>query len=84
MLLFADTDVTDTHDYFVVQLFDDLSGHLVLVDYGIGVAGTRAAGRQAAAILASPGTFTDAWYVYEWSLDADAGAETVQLVSSGK
>jgi hypothetical protein len=82
--LFAEASVTDAHDYFVVELFPDDGGRLVLVDYGIGVAGTRAAGRQAELVLASPGTYADAWYVYEWSLDADAGAETTHLIASGR
>ncbi len=83
VLLFPDESVTDGHDYFVVQLFPDGGGRLVLVAYGVGAAGTRAAGRLAESMLASPGDFTGTWHVYEWSLDAGGGAQASRLVASG-
>jgi hypothetical protein len=79
---FQDTTVTATHDFFVVELFPDGDGRLALVEYGIGVPGTQAAGRQAQTILASPASYPDTWYVYEWTLNA--GANVVNLVVSGK
>jgi hypothetical protein len=80
---FPKTAVGSTHDYFVVELFPDGDGRLVLVVYGVGFGGTYAAGREATELLtcASPGAST--WLISEWSLDADAGTEVTQTVASG-
>ncbi|MBI5547380.1 MAG: hypothetical protein HY901_26150 [Deltaproteobacteria bacterium] len=84
VLTFPGSDVSDTHDFFVIELFDDGDGRLLLVDYGIGSQGTQAAGRKVQEMIAAPASYADRWYVYEWVLDADAGGEVTRLVVSGR
>lgn len=77
-----------THDYFLVELvFDRASGTLALVLYGLDVPGTRAATFHFAnTMLPSIATFSQNWYLYEWSGTSAGGpsaADTFTLLASG-
>jgi hypothetical protein len=72
--------VSATHDFFVVYVAKDFtSGTFSLVIYGVDFAGTRAGAFYFANVMlpsivaADVTTFTEAWYLYEWTM-ADGGA----------
>jgi len=74
------SSVTPGHDFFTIYVIKDpISGTLSLVVYGIESAGTKAGAFYFANVMlpnivgADVTTFTQAWYVYEWTA-ADAGA----------
>ena len=78
------------HDYFFVQVtVEPTTGTLELMGVGILAPGTQAAGYLLSAVIVpSYATYTDAWYVYEWTdtnSDSMAGAgDTFTLVAHGK
>ena len=81
--------LTDTHDYFVIaSLVDPESGTRILEIYGFFSPGTIAAEWFLEnRVLPSLGTFTHAYYIYEWT-HGDAGtlpgsSDTFRLVTSG-
>ena len=88
------TTVSPAHDFFLVEVVKDpISGTFSLVVYGIESPGTRAGAFYFANVMlpdivgADVTTFTQAWYIYEWTA-ADAGAgpslgDTFTLVDSG-
>jgi hypothetical protein len=63
---------TDSHDYFLVELFaDPARGALILASYGFKTAGSRAAGWYIVHhLLAAPAPLAS-WYIVEWT-DGDA------------
>jgi Stigma-specific protein, Stig1 len=86
--------VTAGHDFFLAEVVKDpISGTFSLVVYGIDYPGTRAGAFYFAnAILpnivgADVTTFTQAWYIYEWtSVNTDAGpsmADTFTQLAAG-
>jgi hypothetical protein len=69
-----------THDFFVVYVVKDpVSGTFSLVEYGVNSPGTRAGAFYLANVIlpdivgADVPAFTQAWYLYEWTM-ADGGA----------
>jgi hypothetical protein len=85
----TEASVTAHHDYFLLELsVEPVSGTLCFFGYGMLSAGTIAAGyyfRNNVAPALS--TFTDAWYVYEWTDTSDAGmpntGDTFTLLAHG-
>jgi hypothetical protein len=88
------TTITPTHDFFLVEVVKDpISGTFSLVVYGVESPGTKAGAFYFANVIlpnvvgADVTTFTQAWYLYEWTnADASAGpsmADTFTLVDSG-
>jgi hypothetical protein len=65
--------LTATQDYFAFQSFSDQYGHYVLIIYGVGWAGTIAAGVYFLNyIYPNMGSFTAGWYILRWN-DAASG-----------
>jgi hypothetical protein len=83
------TDITDSHSFFVVEMVvDPDSGTLVLVVYGISASGTQAgAWYFAQKMLPARASLDKSWYVFEWSdQDADmkpSDPDTFTPVASG-
>jgi hypothetical protein len=86
--------ISASHDFFLVYVVKEpISGTLSLVVYGIDSPGTRAGAFYFANVIlpsvvdADVATFTQAWYLYEWtSADAGAGpsmADTFREVAAG-
>ena len=86
--------LTATHDFFVVYVVKDpISGTFSLVVYGVNAPGTRAGAFYFSNVMlpnivgADVTTFTDAWYLYEWTMaDGGAGpslADTFTQIASG-
>jgi len=86
--------ITPTHDYFLAEVVKDpISGTFSLVVYGINSPGTTAGAFYFANVMlpsivgADVTTFTQAWYIYEWtSTNPDGGpslGDTFMPVASG-
>jgi hypothetical protein len=61
--------LTPGHDFFLLELsIEPISGSLCFFGYGMLSPGTVAAGYFVqSSVLPNLSTFTDAWYVYEWT-----------------
>ena len=61
--------MTAHHDYFLLELsVEPISGTLCFFGYGMLSQGTIAAGYYfQSTIVPALSTYTDAWYVYEWT-----------------
>lgn len=88
-LVQAVSNLTANHDYLVIQAVrDPATGTLVLVAYGWDQAGTTAAAWFFANVMMPTlSSYTDTWYVYEWT---DQGADSMpgsaaefRLIQSG-
>lgn len=85
------SNLTAAHDYFVVQLAaEPTSGTLCFIAYGFFTPGTSAAAFWASTqMVPHRASYTNRWYVYEWTDDADGGVpgpsadDTFKLVASG-
>lgn len=83
--------LTASHDYFVVQLaVEPTSGTLCFIAYGFFAPGTSAAAFWASTqMVPNRASFTNRWYVYEWTDNADGGVpgpsadDTFTPVASG-
>jgi hypothetical protein len=76
----------DAHDYFIIQFMrDGASGSLALNAQGMWLSGTVAATYQLKnVILPDLGSFTKAWYAYEWEdLDDDLAPDLNEIVEVG-
>ncbi|MGH7439513.1 MAG: hypothetical protein ACRENE_27810 [Polyangiaceae bacterium] len=86
----AVSDLSDHHDYFFLQVaVEPMTGTLEFMGVGILGPGTQAAGYYASAVvLPNYASYTDAWYVYDWTdanNDGTANAgDTFTLVAQGK
>jgi hypothetical protein len=83
--------IDGTHDVIVIELIrDPSSGTLALATWGLSGQGTLAGGFYFAnEILPNRASYTDSWYVYEWTASgaADAGpsnSDTFTLIASGQ
>ncbi|MDP9000466.1 MAG: hypothetical protein M3O46_10190 [Myxococcota bacterium] len=82
------TLVTAQHDYFLLELsVEPTSGSLCFFGYGMDAGGTGAAGyffRNN--VVPNRATFTDAWYVYEWTTTGagvPSASDTFTLLAHG-
>jgi hypothetical protein len=81
--------LNDGHDYFFLQLFvEPLSGTLCLNAIGMFAPGTVAGGFWLSTeIIPKRDTYTDTWYVYEWTDSGDKmpnAADTFRVVAHGR
>jgi hypothetical protein len=76
LVLTSISSLTPNHDYFLLELsVEPISGTLCFFGYGMLSPGTIAAGYYFQSnVLPSLSTFTDAWYVYEWT---DTNGDTI-------
>jgi hypothetical protein len=78
------------HDYFFLQVtVEPTTGTLELMGVGILGPGTQAGGYYASAeVLPNHASYTDAWYVYEWTDTSNDGianaGDTFTLIAHGK
>ena len=74
-------DLNASHDIFVLQLIvEPISGTLSYTGYGMFIWGTAAAGYYFSnVVMPNIATYTDAWYVYEWTDSGDVDGGAVQL-----
>lgn len=84
----ASSSQSAVHDMLLIQLVrDSLTGTTTLNAYGFGGSGTAAAAWFFANVMATDlGSFTDTWYVYEWTDDGTDGpsdASEFELEGSG-
>ncbi|HEY6463155.1 MAG TPA: hypothetical protein VIY73_23455 [Polyangiaceae bacterium] len=86
----ADSTLTANHDFFIEEMVvEPESGTPCFIGYGLYNGGTEAAGYYAAnELVPNHGSYTDSWYVYEWT-DANLNgspdsADTFKLVDSGR
>jgi hypothetical protein len=77
------TDLTSTHDYFLVELaIDGASGTLCTFGIGMFTPGTLAASVYAKGeLIPNRASYTDSWYVYEWTDSTTAGTQGVPDMS---
>jgi len=81
--------LTDGHDYFYLQMFvEPLGGTLCVNAIGVYAPGTAAGGFWLATeIIPKRATYTDTWYVYEWTDSGDKipnAADTFTLIAHGR
>ena len=85
----VDTDLTLHHDFFYVQLtVEPISGTLCFMGVGMLQYGTAAAGYYVGAVMIpNLPSYTDAWYVYEWTDTNNDGiandGDTFTMTNSG-
>jgi hypothetical protein len=86
----VDTDLTIHHDYFYVQLtVEPISGTLCFMGVGMLQYGTEAAGYYVGAVMIpNHASYTDTWYVYEWTDTNNDGVandgDTFTMMTSGQ
>ena len=65
--------MADGTDYFMIETFQDAAGHKIYVFYGVGWAGTLAAGVYFNTVIYPHiSSYTNTWYIYKWR-DATSG-----------
>ncbi len=73
------SSLSASHDFFVLQLaVEPISGTLAYTGYGMLAYGTTAAGYYfATTVMPNIASYSDAWYVVEWtdSGDVDGGVD---------
>jgi hypothetical protein len=76
--------LTSSHDFFALELtVEPISGTLSYTGFGMYAAGTAAAGYYfAQVVMPNIATYTDAWYVYEWTDSGEVDGGAAQLPDS--